>query len=295
MPQPPPFNPAAELADLVHHSIKRRGQLGGCLAKHMPRLPAEQAVQDIARLVATEGSTASAKTARLSCRPDPTSVVCCDGDGDTDNEGFAAEPEGWRWMGAGRGSYEPVQTYEYVGEGSGDFEKKEVVLLQGYKVRPCCLQLLAALLVVLALCLLPPLLMPTWHAEPCTGGRALRDEAKRDYCCERFAQFCERVPAAGITSTNTTAPATSGPPLVLPQPLLPPASPQAVYPSVAQLPSTMQTPAPTSRGTPALDARFNCTLGLAAWESLWSVEKSTWCCAHAGNGCAHGPEAWQRR
>jgi hypothetical protein len=45
-------------------------------------------------------------------------------------------------MGGGRGSYNTVSQYNYVGPGSGAYEKEEVVTYSGWKLRPTCITLL---------------------------------------------------------------------------------------------------------------------------------------------------------
>jgi len=65
-------------------------------------------------------------------------------------ETMCCEPEGGlssvQWVQVSGGSYRPVMSYQYVGEGSGTYEREVVTTHYGWRVRKCCLCLLGLLL-----------------------------------------------------------------------------------------------------------------------------------------------------
>jgi len=178
-------------------------------------------------------------------------------------------------MGSGRGDYDRLDKFDYVGDGLGDFEKEETVEIIGYRLRPCCWELLIAAFVGLGIwmyCIVPDSFWPwsRWHwwstaGEPdsdsdaghseefCTG-RTWHDISQRDWCCERRGKFCPfgssgaeqelREPEdVGTTSSSSTT-----------------------FPSM-KLPMFS-----------CLDHSANPMVG-------WPDHKKVWCCLHAGIGC----------
>mmetsp|Transcript_50740 Transcript_50740/g.69631 ORF Transcript_50740/g.69631 Transcript_50740/m.69631 type:complete len:173 (-) Transcript_50740:848-1366(-) len=82
-------------------------------------------------------------------------VLCCEAEG-------ATTAVNWSYVGDGNGGYDKGQTYNFVGEGCGNWEKAEVTTYYGWKLRPCCLGLAAAGI------LLALLYMFTWTSETTT-------------------------------------------------------------------------------------------------------------------------------
>merc|ERR550525_229963 len=76
-------------------------------------------------------------------------------------ETMCCEPEGGmsnvQWVQASGGSYRAVMSYQYVGEGSGNFEREVVTTHYGWRLKKCCLCLLGLLLLAGLLYLLSTL------------------------------------------------------------------------------------------------------------------------------------------
>merc|ERR1719433_1889230 len=66
-------------------------------------------------------------------------TACCEAAG-------AVTSASWQYVGPG-GSYSPVTSYNYVGEGAGSYEKEVVTTFYGWKFRKCCLILMPLLLI----------------------------------------------------------------------------------------------------------------------------------------------------
>jgi len=80
-------------------------------------------------------------------------------------ETMCCEPEGGlasvQWVQVSGGSYSPAMSYQFVGEGSGTYERTVVTSYYGWKFRKCCLCICGLLL----LALLIPLLMSLFSTE----------------------------------------------------------------------------------------------------------------------------------
>jgi len=75
-------------------------------------------------------------------------TMCCEPDGTASNV---------QWVQTTGGSYAPVTSFQYIGEGSGTYERQVVTTYYGWRCRKCCLCLLGLLLLAGLLYLLASL------------------------------------------------------------------------------------------------------------------------------------------
>jgi len=131
-------------------------------------------------------------------------TACCEAAGAVTNTS-------WQYVGQG-GSYNPVTSFNYVGEGAGSYEKEVVTTFYGWKFRKCCMILVPLLLIPALIYLLMNMNKPDIQPAPAED------------------------PAQIIIPDPTPPPA--------PMPVLPPLPP-------APLPTPAPTPAPMPAPTPA--------------------------------------------
>mmetsp|Transcript_121029 Transcript_121029/g.314322 ORF Transcript_121029/g.314322 Transcript_121029/m.314322 type:complete len:540 (+) Transcript_121029:73-1692(+) len=184
----------------------------------------------------------------------------------------------WRFVGVGRGGYEQMQNYNYVGEGCGSYVAEEVSVPYGWRVRPVCMALLAVIVVAaVAVFLMQPAETTTTTAVTtvspidCSSSVGLTEE-KQSFCCRSRGLYCP-------TTQPPTPPPT--PPPTAPPPPPPPPTPPTMPP----------TPPPTPPPMRPAALPFDCNAGFSNWAAGWSAPKKAWCCAHGGKGCAPPPTA----
>lgn len=182
------------------------------------------------------------------------------------------------FVGPGRGTYEMVQTAQYVGPG-GSYDREKVVAYSSWRCRLWCI-LLFALLILLGVGLLVWQLLPQPQQSrdqdvgnvsselfDCDAGywnwQRGWSEAKQKWCCYHKNRGC---------SSTTSLPFDC----------------EAGY-------SNWQAgwaPAKKSwccghynRGCVA-SALYDCNAGFSNWQSGWAARKKAWCCSHKSRGCA---------
>merc|ERR1719507_2810507 len=79
-------------------------------------------------------------------------TACCEAAG-------AVTSTSWQYVGPG-GSYSPVTSYNYVGEGAGTYDREVVTTFYGWKFRKCCLILVPLLLIPALIYLLTTMRSP---------------------------------------------------------------------------------------------------------------------------------------
>jgi len=199
------------------------------------------------------------------------------------------EPEGtattsqWRYTGANQSGYAPTISYQHIGEGGGNWRQELVTTSWGWKLRKCCLWLLACALLLPAVYFSIMLVRKSSleaNSAPeaeigteslvrassmpfdCSDGD-LWSLPKQNWCCERFGRGCP-------TTAAPRRPRLRPPP---PPPHPPPRPP----------PPTPPPPPPTS-------LPFDCNVDFIDCDrcllTRWSAGKRAWCCAHARRGCA---------
>jgi len=214
------------------------------------------------------------------------------------------EPEGemvavnWVRRGDGRGGYDQVQQYSYVGNGCGSYDKLPVTTYHGWRVRPELAGVAVVVLLLAFVCVITAWMMPLLIADlatstttaaargkpsPATASQspaaptttaalpfdcAVQDpsgwpSAKKGYCCSAYPPLCPAAPAAVA--------ATPVPVLPRPPPVEPAVAPWPPYASVAY-PVPVVTPAPLGI----------CNVGGVL---EWSVTKREYCCRLYNNGC----------
>ncbi|CAK9064018.1 unnamed protein product [Durusdinium trenchii] len=163
----------------------------------------------------------------------------------------------WKWVGDGRGAYEKVENFAFVGQGAGSFERRLETQYPptGGRFCPrwcfgaCCCGLLAGFLIFLII-----MFTRRQQADPlleCTKEIAMMDlwsETKKAFCCAHTGRY--------------------GCP---PQP--PP------VPEQRPLPRPLPRPPPPVPSTPPGP---DCLSGSI---SSWSKGKAAFCCKHVGRGC----------
>jgi len=238
--------------------------------------PQEQAVEMVERAAACKGACYGAE------------VMCIEPQG-------AEHDTSWAFVGEGRGGYNQVQEFNYVGVGTGSYEKGENFTGTSWKLKPFWRGLLIVGLAVLA-CFAGFSVMSKRMKTVMVGSQAsttqsmdfiydcakeapaLWNSTKQDWCCKKFSKGCNASPPAA-PSTPPAAPASGtavAPPAAAapPQPLAP-AKPGAVPP--AAKPGVGVPPVP-----------YDCAAGFDKWEWGWSEGKKAWCCQRAQKGCPPG-------
>jgi len=165
---------------------------------------------------------------------------------------MCVQPEGhktqvsWKFVGHGRGGYEQMPAYSFVGENCGSFEAEQVIVPYGWKARPTCCGGLS-LLALIALCGCAAYMVSTRTdatttivklamGEDCDEGVAMTD-ARQALCCRMKGLLCtagseEPLPlaaaapfaAAFVASAATPAPSTAAP-VLAPEPRAEPPPP----------------------------------------------------------------------
>jgi len=217
-------------------------------------------------------------------------VACCEAQG-------AVTQTNWAFVGQGNGGYNSVQSYQYVGDGCGSFDKETTTTYWGWKFRKCCIGVGGCLLIPALLWLLiqilnpepnpgpdpstpPPIIVistpaPSPAPEPnrplydCSK-QGLWTLAKRDWCCKHYGRGCPTHPP----TPPVTTPCPTHPPVPHPVPIPAPAPVPVPHPVV-----------PTSLPYDCNADFLNCYHCLM---KRWSVSKRAWCCAHARRGCPTG-------
>lgn len=220
--------------------------------------------------------------------------ACCEAEGAITNQS-------WVFVGEGRGSYATSPKYNYVGQGCGNFNREVTVTYHGWKVRKCCLGLLALLLLPAMFYLLvsyvpliyglgsemettttatiaPVFTTPLRPAEPFNCGTVgLWSLAKKNWCCHKYGKGCT---VASTTRTSHPPPTTKR---------LPPQTPPAKrLPVPVPVPVPAPPPAPPTTSLP-FDCNVDFTDCYSCLLQRWSVGKRAWCCSHARRGCPTTP------
>lgn len=209
--------------------------------------------------------------------------------------------QSWVFVGEGRGAYSTEPKYNYVGQGCGNFNREVTVTYHGWKLRKCCLGLLALLLVLAMLYLLVsyvPLIYglggevetttttpmrtmfttPLKPAEPFNCGIVgLWSLAKKNWCCHKYGKGC--------TAPSTTRTTHQAPPQTTKR-LPPPTPPAKGMPLPVPVPAPP--PAPSTTSLP-FDCNVDFTECYVCLLHRWSAGKRGWCCAHARRGCPTMP------
>lgn len=171
----------------------------------------------------------------------------------------------WQFVGPGNGMYEQGMSYNFVGEGCGSYDQHEVVTHYGWRVRPCCLGLLACL--ALGALVWGVMVSQAQQSEAqsaaLAGNFTTKDPfnclskeellpAKTKFCCAKYGKFCEEDKAivddasnalVAETSSTTTLTSTSTMPPPTP-PATPPMQRAAPQPAVPQRPPMQRPPQP---------------------------------------------------
>mmetsp|Transcript_61997 Transcript_61997/g.159989 ORF Transcript_61997/g.159989 Transcript_61997/m.159989 type:complete len:251 (+) Transcript_61997:547-1299(+) len=189
--------------------------------------------------------------------------------------------DSYNFVGNGRGGYEKVETLVWVGEGNGTYCKEEMQGLAtpsaGGRRSTCYIAVMVSLLCIGAACMLSSVL---------TGPA---DESVQS---EGFQNA-----ASGNASTLPHLPPNLAP---LPEVTAAPAAATSIVPAAASASAqfdcnngdAQEATWPreqkvwccrnTGEGCPTLD----CEAGYSDWERGWSPGKKKWCCAHENRGCA---------
>jgi hypothetical protein len=169
--------------------------------------------------------------------------------------GACFEPEGinrggdWQLVGLGRGSYEQVKNYNYVGQGVGSFEPvHNNETYYGWRMRTCAVGVIAVVALLVGVWLISPYFQNHYEAAyargrgaasrfSSAGGRFDCDNAisraaqrwsssHREWCCHHYGQSCD--------------------------------------------PNTQP---------------YDCEVGFGNWTVRWPEGKKFWCCKYYGRGC----------
>jgi len=214
-------------------------------------------------------------------------------------EAVCFEPEAketntrWRFAGKGKGGYEKVQGFNFVGVGHGSYAQEEVTQY-GRKLRPICLGFLVfcgvLIMVYLGITSAAGYTSTTTTASATataasTSAAAARAadpqtqalehlclsrekpaEATQASCCKRFGLFCE------VKKEDAAAATTAAPP------------PAAMTPAAAGGVAGVA-PGPGEKAAASTTKAFDCNLGVSNWLLGWSDDKKSWCCKNANKGC----------
>mmetsp|Transcript_43627 Transcript_43627/g.124424 ORF Transcript_43627/g.124424 Transcript_43627/m.124424 type:complete len:253 (-) Transcript_43627:34-792(-) len=140
-------------------------------------------------------------------------TACCEAEGAMTNSN-------WVYVGEGRGAYATVQQYNFVGQGAGSFDQEVVTTFYGWKLKRCCIAVLALLLLPALVYLLmmlvpggggtsglegqvvistpappvmPPVVATTREPFNCYVG-GLWSLARKAYCCRTHRRGCTTPP-----------------------------------------------------------------------------------------------------
>lgn len=187
----------------------------------------------------------------------------------------------WKYVGDGRGAFRGVQTYNYVGEGGGNFDREIRTTYYGWKARPCCIVVTFLLLILGLLYLLstwstlsrsttpvisapratvPPAASPAVSEAPynCNTFIGLSDE-KISWCCRKYNVMCPTTLAPRIIEVTV------------------------------QVPVSVPAPAPVVQVITTSGVPYDCSAGYDEWPMQWvkgwGGAKKLYCCSTAGRGC----------
>jgi len=198
----------------------------------------------------------------------------------------SAVDSNWTYKGTGQGSYKISPQYNFVGQGAGSYDREIVTRYYGWRFKPCCLFVLALLLLVPFLLFglqwffdsSTPMPIPTPAPAPLLTASAPRS------------------PPPSSPSPRQPQPPFPPLPPPPPPPRLPPATPPAIHYDCNALHTRWSADkrawccAHTRPGCPhpphpAMSLPFDCNAALVNWKAAWSVQKKQWCCQHEGKGC----------
>jgi hypothetical protein len=177
-----------------------------------------------------------------------------------------------------------VQTYNYVGEGAGSFDKREsYYTAYGWQLRGCCAFITAILLLVLAIWLLPPLFRNHFQESyvnihhhiqhsgtifDCDSGFShwmqKWSPKHKAWCCRNYGKGCDPAKAPYDCEVGYHHWATSW-----------------------NEGKKFWCCKYYGRGCPATSTsqKYDCDAGFANWQRGWSIGKKRWCCQFFHKGC----------
>jgi len=214
-------------------------------------------------------------------------------DGGADPEEMPGEVA-WNYVGPGKGYYEKVQGFNFVGEGGGEWVKEDLAVPLGRQMRPQCRCFVALVAVAmgggLGYLLWPYLSKAAWPSPPvrlspeaCAKEDASMTVELKHSCCKRYHLQCLihdcdegfsdwrrewSIPKKAWCCQQTLR---GCPP------------PALVAPPGGPAPSHGPQPGRSS------DPRFNCEIGFENFRAGWSLAKKQSCCASVGKGCPPQP------
>ncbi|CAK9024588.1 Uncharacterized protein SCF082_LOCUS16697 [Durusdinium trenchii] len=220
--------------------------------------------------------------------------VCFEGD-----PSAVQTQERWAYVGEGRGSYSQETNVEYVGGGKGNLEKQVSVSYGAWRVRVCCIGLIALAI----LSILGVLLYHYLHRAPgsnpieepdCFTGlhdwQNLWNPSHQAFCCDKYGRGCpdhtprDRVVVEHVRDVHHQP----GHIFHVPVPMRP--ETRVVYKThYVQAPPhviVQHDPAPPP---PRPEFHYDCNAGFSNWYFGWSVNKKSWCCDNMRMGC---PGSW---
>lgn len=201
----------------------------------------------------------------------------------------------WSYVGVGRGAYDVVKTYNFVGEGCGSFERALPAQGSSWRPRGCVMCLIAGGLGLSVVALL----VTRWpeagrfaagflagdadasghgggggapgrgkgRAHDCAASFLETSGAwpddKRDYCCEHYRLGCEAAKTSSMPYVCAASADRSW-------------SPEKEAWCCAQF------------GLGCTSAPFDCEDQRGSWEAAWTERKKEWCCRH-GRFCPTAP------
>jgi len=218
------------------------------------------------------------------------SCVDCVG---ADDDGEAPGEVAWSYVGPGRGYYEKVQGFNYVGEGGGEWVKEDVPAPVGRQLRPQCRCLLALVAISigggLGYLLWPYIRNASWLALPvshspeaCAKADPTMSIEMKHVCCTQYHLQCLLHDCDdGFTDWRREW-SVSKKAWCCQHTLrgCPPPGLQA--PPGGRNESHMPQPE-------QFDTDFDCNVGYENFRSGWSIAKKAWCCHTFGKACPPAP------
>lgn len=185
----------------------------------------------------------------------------------------------WVYVGEGKGGYDKVETFNYVGQKSGSFEVEEVTY-HGGMLR--WIALIAAALVLLGVC---TGISSKVTIGPGQASHLASDKAPTVVQTPNPLEASTSSKPILVASASTASP-TDAPPQTTQYSCVPTVDP-ATWPALQQIWCCQHAGfgCPASPAVATTRPPHDCNLGFANWQVGWTLTKKDYCCRHFKRAC----------